>query len=451
MDRNRDQYMDQKQFREALLRGQGRCVLAVQKAPARYARQVLWACGHPIAFDPQCEGSHAFYTYDMVCCYEDRRPFLDTACAALARARSDGWDGILYFSELLALFARDGEPAAEAALWRKYEAMYAALAARKRRPSGRPFPLLDDFEALCLAMLDLPDAAGRIAAGLGRLYQQNSLYNGGDLDWLYTCMLEKQGRFLRGLAKRDEDAAAFLAEKERWEKEWRARSAARQTARAAQPKPPRQDPARSIWLRRNADDEMIRQYADAYRNETDPARRAEALGAFCRCPYPGDPAPLLRDAASAHPALSCAAWDALRRVRHPQARQLALDWLARRPADALPVLAHNFTPQDGPLLEKAVRALPGDDDDRHALFSCLIDHEEEGARLPAGLLYYLYEIGRCSVCRAELVRLLARRRLLTEALLRECLWDANDGLRADAARRLRQRLHRRLRRRGATV
>ena len=57
--------MTQKQFKEALLRGQGRCIRAVRSDSAKYYSVVLWACSHTVAFDAQCEGTKAWFVYQL--------------------------------------------------------------------------------------------------------------------------------------------------------------------------------------------------------------------------------------------------------------------------------------------------------------------------------------------------------------------------------------------------
>ena len=51
--------MTKKEFRQYMLKGRGCCVQAVSADPERWRSEVLWACGHEIAFDAQCEGSRA--------------------------------------------------------------------------------------------------------------------------------------------------------------------------------------------------------------------------------------------------------------------------------------------------------------------------------------------------------------------------------------------------------
>ncbi len=99
--------MTQKQFKEALLRGQGRCVKAVREKPERYRKVVLWACSHEVAFDAQCEGSKSWFVYQLILAYPDRTPFVENAIESLDKAKSNyGWK-MSYLAELVGLMAED--------------------------------------------------------------------------------------------------------------------------------------------------------------------------------------------------------------------------------------------------------------------------------------------------------------------------------------------------------
>ena len=75
--------MNKKEFKNAMLCGLGRCVLACRKDPERYRSEVLWGCTHQLAYDAQCEGTHAWFLHELVSCYPDKAPFRDAAINAL--------------------------------------------------------------------------------------------------------------------------------------------------------------------------------------------------------------------------------------------------------------------------------------------------------------------------------------------------------------------------------
>lgn len=109
--------MTKNEVKQAIQRGLGRGYLAVRNDPDRYRDLVLWACGRNLAFDTQCEGTRAWYDYQLILCYNDRAEFRDHVIDRFQRKQPDGgWD-YSHFSELLSYFVEDGDGAAEAALW----------------------------------------------------------------------------------------------------------------------------------------------------------------------------------------------------------------------------------------------------------------------------------------------------------------------------------------------
>ena len=125
--------MTEKQCKEALLRGQGRCLQAVRQDPEKFRNVVLWACGHLVAFDPQCEGCKSVFVYELICCYDDRQPFVDALVESLHKSKSNGGWKTLYFAEVLSHFAADGFLDAQQALWEKYEVLYAVLLKNRKK------------------------------------------------------------------------------------------------------------------------------------------------------------------------------------------------------------------------------------------------------------------------------------------------------------------------------
>lgn len=74
--------MTKKDFKEAVLRGHGRCIQAVQEKPEKYRDIVLWACQRNISYDAQCEGTRSWYVYTMASVYPDKEIFINAAADA---------------------------------------------------------------------------------------------------------------------------------------------------------------------------------------------------------------------------------------------------------------------------------------------------------------------------------------------------------------------------------
>lgn len=422
--------MTPEQFKEALLKGQGRCVNAVQADPMKYRSVILWACSHEVAFDPQCEGTRAWFVYQLIDRYEDKAPFLEAVIGSLERASSTGGWKILYLAELLSHFAGDGMEAAEQALWRKYENLYHALL--EDASCGK-----DDFAMLCQVLADDKSAMVKIAEDIGRLYRSNDRYDGGDFDWLFADKAKRHMATLKKRARSSEDIARFLRAGEADEERFQQQS----QERASDPEKYRSGRSLSMWLRRRADRETVLEYAKRYLEQDDLKVRAEALQAFGWCPFPEDPLPIVEDTRSDHEPLPEAAWRALENIRHPVVRAFALEQVDGKPEKALPVLIANYRPQDEARLVDLVKSIPVDFESTiwHSIQLDVLGMEDHGLKAPVSLLRYIFESTYCSCCREYTLRQMAKRRVLDQEVLEECLLDSNYDIRTYAARCMARR------------
>ena len=429
--------MTKKEFKEAMLRGHGRCVMAVRQEPEKYRDMVLWACGRDIAYDAQSEGTRSWYVYTMANSYPDKETFIAAAAKALKKYRSNrGWD-LLHLSEVLSFFALDGYESAGQALEEKYQETLAGMLARKRRPK-RVFSELEDLEQLGLVLTVDRKSFLRIAGDFGRLYREKAYMCDGDFAWFFASKGDQYRRSMEAAARKDGNIACFLR---REQASIDAREAAWQQRKA--------DPTRKLtgialsrWLAKQADKETVERYAQAYRKEVEPLKRAKALAAFSRCPYPDDPQPIIEDAQSDCEELQNAAWRALENIRHPAVRAFALNnaekELHTRKNYAL--LVTNYAAEDGPLLEALLRewiekkdwdSLHGAGMDIYRAFA-----KGSGIPHPKHLLPLLYEYNPCSFCRESAMVYMSRHWMLTKEILEECLFDSNDDIRRYAAKRL---------------
>ena len=432
--------MRPKQFKEALLRGQGRCIREVRSNPEKYRSMVLWACSHVIAFDPQCEGCRSVFVYELIRCYEDKAPFLQALTESLRKTKSDGRWKTLYLAEVLSYFANDGEEIAKKALWDKYEALYQALLKKKHRPEG-VFPERDDFEGICLVLGREESQMLRIAEDIGKLYRTKDFYDGYDFDWLFASCAECRLSTLKKWTKKSENIAAYLLK----QKEAEEKHAAWMEAR-------KQNPADlagrrlSMWLKKHGDEDAVQAAVKAYQNAQDPDVRAEALDAFWVYPFPEDPAHLMEDAKSDHSRLKAAAWRALENIVHPQVRQFALEQLENDLEAAFPVFLAYSRPEDEALLVHLVTSIPVDfacTTMWHGVFGDVLGMQDRGLKAPKALLYHIYETSYCSCCREYALWDMGKRRLLTDEILEECLLDSNDDIRNYAGKILARRENRR--------
>lgn len=429
--------MTKKEFKAAMLQGLGRCVPAVRQTPETYRDIVLWACKGNIAYDAQSEGTRSWYVYTLAKAYPDPEAFIREAAEALKRYRPrGGWD-LLHLSELLMFFANDGYEAARQAVEEKYREILSGMLARKRRPD-RVFHELSDLEQLGLVLAEDKASFLRIAGDFGRLYREKGYLLDGDFCWFFS---DKGGRYRKTMeraARKDADIACFLS---REQADVDARNA-HWEQRKAIPTEELRGIRLSRWLATQADRETLERYAQAYRDQTDPALRAEALEAFAWCPYPADPRPILEDTRSDGEKLRRTAWKALENLRHPAVRAFAMEnvEMGLRTPENYGLLVTNYVPEDAQLLESLLREkiAAGDRDAVHAAGMDIYRafRKDSGIPHPKHLLPLLYEHNPCSFCRESALMYMARHRMLTKEILEECRYDSSFDIRCYAAKRL---------------
>ena len=431
--------MTKKEFKAAMLRGLGRCVRAVRREPEKYRDIVLWACKRDFAYDSQSEGSRSWYVYTMACVYPDKETFISTTAEALRKYRPrGGWD-LLHLSEILMFFAADGYESAGQALEAKYQEVLAAMFARKRRPS-RVFHEISDLEQLGLVLTVDSASFLRVAKDFGKLYRERSYMEDGDFAWFFASEGKRYRKTLERAAEKDEDIACFL----RRELACIEKMEANREQRKSLPPEEWGSLALSRWLAKKADQETVGRFAIAYREQSQPELRTQALEAFLWCPYPDDPLPILEDTGSDCEELRNAAWRALEHVRHPAVRTFALDNTSKEilTPENFALLVTNYVPKDGALLEKLLRDMIAAED-WDSVHSAGMDifrafYKDSGIPHPKHLLPLLYEYDPCSFCRESAVQYMSRHRMLTEKILKECLYDSNEDIRRYAEKHLKR-------------
>ena len=428
--------MTKKEFKEAMLRGLGRCVIAVRQEPEKYRDIVLWACKRNFAYDAQSEGTRSWYTYTMANTYPDKETFINTAAEALKKYHPNGrWD-LLHLSEILMFFAMDGDESAQKALEEKYQEVLTGMFARKRRPN-RLFHELSDLEQLGLVLAVDRTSFLRIAKDFGSLYQEKKYMRDGDFAWFFSS---KGGQFRKAMedaAKKDKNVACFM-QREQEDIEAQEKSRQQQTEK---PEENLTGFRLSLWLEKKADSETVERYAHDYRVQTEPEARAKALEAFTWCPYPGDPSPILEDSQSMNEKLRRTAWQSLENLRHPAVRDFAHKNVSKgdRTFENFALLVTNYIPEDAMLLESLLRdlILKKDWDDVHAAGMDIgrALYKDSVIPHPKHLLPLMYTYTPCSFCRESAVEYMSRHRMLTEEMLEECLYDSNYDIRRFAAKR----------------
>jgi len=417
------------QVKQAFQRGLGRGILAVQENPKRYRELVLWACGRNLSFDTQCEGTRAWYNYQLISCYPDNKEFLELIEQKLQDKKPDSsWD-YLFFPELLMYFAMDGNENAAVALWDKYEELFSGLNSF-HRSSPIKRRTVECFENLCIALSWDKENYFRIAEDIGGLFLRSNQFGAWDFAWLYDSRPREFNSELRRKSKSSRELSAFFAafdDRKKEMKNWSANRAGSQM--------PKEGRALSVYLKRNAP-ELAASFAEVYLSQKNPEERAKALGAFSVCPYPMDPSPTMKDAESNCHSLRSAAIEALGEIRNPEVRKYAWGHINDDFDGMLPIIIKNYMPEDEAFLRKYISELQVDYSCKtgwhgiHLEILDLFDAEAGIAKPPKSLLPILYESTLCSFCRGTVVRLMSKYRMIPDSMWKELLFDSNDDIRA---------------------
>lgn len=195
--------MTKKEFKRAMQCGLGRCIQELKTCGniEKYRDSILWGCTHNLAYDAQCEGTRSYYLYKLVKCYPDADFFVDAVIPYFYKsiAKSD-WS-FEQFCDFLGLFAGEGNQTALHALQENYRRMYALLKTRKRKLSDGTLTVRDNFETLCIAIVniadykeDCEDAYFRMVEDLGCLMLDNPLFDYWDFDWFQAFWEDEFGK-----------------------------------------------------------------------------------------------------------------------------------------------------------------------------------------------------------------------------------------------------------------
>lgn len=170
--------------------------------------------------------------------------------------------------------------------------------------------------------------------------------------------------------------------------------------------------------------------------------RAKELEAFSSCPFPDDPMPVIEDTKSDCEQLRDAAWNALGNIRHTQVRQFALDKLQSDIENAWAAFIINYQEQDEHILIERAKSVEVDFECKtswHRMQIDILNMVDNGLKAPAVLLFHIYNSTYCSCCRELALRQMGKRRLLTNEILEECLYDSNSDIRFYAKQYLNRR------------
>lgn len=469
----KSRFMTKKEFKYAMQRGLGRCVLELQCTDhiEKYRDIVLWGCMHELAYDAQCEGSRSFYLYEIIQLFPDVMPFLEAAAKRMHQCvTTTGWE-FGQHCKLLALFAGDGNVFAIHALQQCYENLLGKLKRKRKRTKQGLFPERDNFEELCICIAtyssDVSVCMERylaIVSDIGSLVSSNSLFIRWDFDWFQAACESSLGkqRVIAALKRRAEHSGevhnyitAMDAEKTSWNQNRAKRSneipVTAEDVYEQLSEGKRAGSTIPLFLvrrmQKSGREQEVQKLGAYYTAGTSEPVRIQLLKLLANrdCSYVLDTGQLISDSKSSNVELQDYAFQALGTIKKDLVYAYALELVSdqNRRADVIDMLAANYDYKDRELFVNLVKSIPVsyDDGEWHQVFSSVMDIFEDKSikNPPKELLFYMYENTLCSFCRCVVVKEMGHRRMLTDEILQECMHDSSSEIREYAGKRLEYR------------
>lgn len=424
------QEIDTSTFKSWLVRGLGRAAVFLEEHDATpYQEALLYACTHNLSYDSQCEDSRAPYLWKLIELSKNQTFFREGVLRAL-RERGDNDDDSCAWRQIFGLarhFAAQGDTEVKQAMYSAFE----CLGFNRAADSSAQLIILDGLEGFLYAAsqfnIDDPDREVwefdllmcELEENLGKELAANvfakKARNDHKLARLLEALLEYRSRLEEKERKLEKspplsDYSVLKGQINRDSNTLRISGL-----------PGWGEAASSVELLAAANDLLM---------EEDERKLAAYLRIFWRRPFPTNIDRLLVLANDERKRVRHSAVTALRNVRHPLVRELALSLLSSvdRSEDGIELLCSNLEHGDFALVERAL--LRSDNDDSsHGIGSSMLALLERHLGLEAvKSLLLVYEKTPCSICRAGSVRFLIGLGKLPDWMRRECLNDANDEI-----------------------
>lgn len=465
-----------KAFQYDMQRGLGSCIRELKgitnaKELQKFQPLVLWACDRDIAFDAQCEGSRGAYLYELIKLFPDGTPFLDTVERRLFRSiRSNGWE-FAQSCDILIHFAFDGNKQAYSVLEKCYQDLFGILLRKRKRTKYGLLPEGDNFTYLCVSLvracnrdkMETVEYFKTIVTDLGTLIQKNALYSAFSFYWFQLAGEEKLGKKpiyrLLHQANASEAIKAYMFSLEEWiadsskiaaehKKNMPASAEGLYSCLKNGSEIGRRLPMNLMQKLMAQNPQEVEKLAKYYKDEQDTKIRKMLLGQLKNesCAWALDVLQLIADTKSDDGNLASYAFDALSHKRDVRVRNYARELLQNGTHfyEAVSMLAENYEEEDYDFFVNTVKQIPvtfGGSTEWHWIFMDVMHmiRHSPVKRTPKELLYYMYRNTFCSSCRAEIVKELGRRHMLTQELLEELQYDCNKDIRNYAYKKLERR------------
>lgn len=413
---------------------------------------MLDGCLRGTVYDLQSEGGRGWYLHQAAVAVDGESIEKAVVDRYASPDPSPTSEDFYQHTEILYHFAADGRRPARSALYEKYHRMLDTLSCAGTQLSDADLRTRDMFDELCvhLRALDGWPAFKKIVQDVSErlLCEDDDRFFS---EWFYASSAESLGRqdiesWLRGQSERSGPVGVYRAMAQAQEERPWTRPPAPTLADVVAGTGPRRFSGRGLALRyvRAAGQHEVDELVRVAMSEPDTLTRAELLWGLRRSAYPvGDDlvCELLR---SDNEDIRDTAFRLMENSSSSRGRELALSLLrdGKETANALSLLAKTIQAADEQLFCEAVRAVPVEltEGDWHSVFSSA----EAGIRKLDGrpstdLLEYIYRQTNCGLCRSSTVRLMREKKIFSEPIRRECLYDSYDETRDFAKKHGRSR------------
>lgn len=443
--------MTRNQFKHSFFRGLGSAIIEFEQCPdkQKFEDIVLYACLHNTTYDMQCESDRGLYLFHAIELLGDMDIF---ECSIIERFKNVRYDHWLFnqLTSLLFLFAEKGSEKAQKALYEKYELLLHKIEKMRNIQSICEERDLLEWLSVWLTSLNGFDAFKKIVSDYGR-----NIANGKadffSYDWFYANAQNKFGKnridkYLQKQADKSVEVKAFYESAQiidnRIYKDLPMTTLEDviQNAYKVQDGITYLGRGTAMRFARNASADDLKKLAEMALSESDLNIKAELLWAFRRTKYNFSDEILQDLVHSENEDIRDTAFYIMGQVPSEKMHNYAISIIndGKEFENGIELLCRNFKKEDEKFLFDAIKKVRVNKKSLwHGAFMAIETAFDKGSWKPqTGILKYIYENTLCSCCRWRIVKLMNQHKVLTDQILKECLFDSNSDIRNFAERRL---------------
>ncbi|MCL2859104.1 MAG: hypothetical protein FWF46_00740 [Oscillospiraceae bacterium] len=450
--------MTEKEFRQALRRGLGNAIIELRSNENRiiYKDIVQYYCLRDISYDSQSEGTKGFYLYSVICALEERKYFEHIIINKFMSHCSDIL--FLQLSDILFCYANDGSELAKNTFRKKYEyfaTKYGKLSRNISKNIDEGFQWNEVAEKLFY--IDGFSAFKRYAQDVGENLNKNpnnrkiyydflidrgkEVFGEKRVETYMDKMCEKSNAIKALIDVLNEDKLLREQHDTKIEQEKiTVNSLIEIIRKMALVGHSRANILRyrSTFMRKASETEIL-ELANAVLDEENETVKGLLLDLLWRKPFPLDITPLLQYTQSDNESLVESSIKVLSAFKDNRIHALSITLLQSKGINsfALSLLKNNYKKSDDnmiySLLKKSAKV-------SHHVQQCIRDIYTHHRSINVfDTLFYVYQKGECTFCRYGIVEAMNHCNVLSDEILKECLYDSYEDTRKFAKKLIEKR------------